>query len=165
MQNYLNARKRPLGILRSFGLSCFWELIQITCNANHHFFCQVISLSTVVQLFYISAVFINNFRNTGLQTNHFWDNINQNSVQDLQGKKQSKKWRWHCPIKIFPYITVDWPSEQQIPLTIGPRWNNKGELGIRWCVNASSPQIIIFQIISRCSHVTYLILQKLTEYL
>ena len=37
MQKYLNARKRPLGILRAFGLSCFWELIQITGNANHHY--------------------------------------------------------------------------------------------------------------------------------
>ena len=99
---------------------------------------QEIPFSTVHQLFYISAIFINNFRNTWLQTNHFWDNINQNSVQDLQRKKESKKWRLHCPIKTFPYITVDWPSEQQIPLTIEPRWNNKGELGRRWCVIASS---------------------------
>ena len=165
MQNYLNARKTPLWILRAFGLSCFWELIQITSNANHHYFFQEFSFPTVVQLFSISATCINNFRNTWLQTNHFWDNINQNSVQDLQGKKESKKWRLHCPIKNFPYITIDWPSEQQIPLTIGPRWNNKGELGTRWCVIASSPQFIVFQIISRCCHVTYLILQKLTEYL
>ena len=37
MQNYPNARKRPLGILRAFGLSCFWELIQITSNSNHQY--------------------------------------------------------------------------------------------------------------------------------
>ena len=126
---------------------------------------QEISLSTVVQVFYSSAFFFTNFGFTWLRTNHFWDNINQNSVQDLQGNKQNKEVARTLSIKIFPYISVDWLSEQQSPLNTGPRRNNKVDLGRRWCMIASSPQITVFQIISRCCPVTYLIVQKLTEYI
>ena len=104
---------------------------------------QEISLSTVVQVFHSSATFIFNFRNTWLWTHHFWDNVNQISVEDLQGKKQSKRVALTMSIKTFPYITFDWPSEQQGPLNIGPRWNNKAVLGRRWCIIASYPRIII----------------------
>ena len=108
MQNYLNARKRPLGILRAFGLRFFsgsWSKLLVLLITI--IYVQEITISTVVQLICISFININNFRNTGLQTNHFWDNINQNSVQNLQGKKQSKKWRLLWPIKTFPLQLID----------------------------------------------------------